>query len=124
MAMGAGIVLYHSWKDTPGNAARTFVAQLAVGQTDKAYQQLTPALTKGRESYWHTYLAQFKTETEPVLVKEEAVSDAFNTYAAAEKPTRHIYTFRLGNRTYQMHMIIVRQNGAWKIDELYGSDTK
>jgi len=117
----SGFMWYKAVTNTPDRAADRFARQLAKGEVEGAYQQLTPALAKGREQYWKDYLAQFKNEqAQPRLVSQDAVRDDFNTYTDANDPQRFIYELQVQHKTYRMTIIVINQDKTWSIDELHG----
>lgn len=120
-----GLAWWQAGRNTPQATAKRFTTQLAEGRTDAAYDRLTASLTHGRETYWRDYLKQFaSSKAEPTFGKQEAVVDSFNTYTDSEEPQRFSYTMHLAGQDYQLIMLLIKQDGAWKIDELYGSAIK
>lgn len=116
-----GVYTYRTMQNTADKAAQQFVTQLTKGETSQAYKALTADLAKDREQYWQDYLKQFKTESQPMLVGSTSITDAFNTYTAKENPTRILYSVQVADREYTLQMVLIRQEGTWKIDELQSS---
>jgi hypothetical protein len=120
--LGLGWVAFSAYRNTPERMAGTFVNDLSAGKTDQAYERLTSRLTREREQYWKDYLAQFKTEhTLPERLKDQTLTDRFNTYTEANSPERFVYKVIAHGKPYQLTMIVIKQGKTWNVDELYGS---
>lgn len=114
-----GTRVYHALQNTPERTTQRFMQQLAAGETDKAYAQLAPELTQGRETYWRDFLKQFKDDsTEPRLVAHEQLKDTFNTNAEHAAPERFTYIVKRSGQDQRLTVVTIKVDKSWVIAEL------
>lgn len=119
----AGWRAYQMRQNTAERAVQNFIQNLSKGETAITYQQLAPALTHGRETYWQDFLKQFKGQGMPQLTNKTALKNTFNTYAEHSEPQQFTYDTKLNGKNYQLVITLLKVNKQWQVGELYGDNT-
>lgn len=115
--------LYGTYRNTAERATEQFAQALAKGDQQEAYKRLTPALVESRgEQYWQHYLGLFAQQSGvPKKIQYEPIADTFSVYPPGSEPERFVYTYALDGRAYRLTIVSIKQEGVWRVDELYGS---
>lgn len=125
LAAYVGGKLYASMRNTPERAGNAFMTELASGDVDATYAMFTDRNKQDyTKSSWKNFAqsyAKYDANGAPRLVKQEDLTDRFNTYPEGSKPRRLVYETTIDGKKYQVKMIMFKVDALWMVDDLQGS---
>lgn len=118
----AAVSSYLASHRSPESVAESFMNNLAKGEAEATYKQFSSALQKQRSPQdWQSYVRSLgQTGQPPSFVRKSDITDRFNTYPSGSEPQRFTYMLQVKSRDYQAVAVILKQDGAWKIDDFQG----
>lgn len=123
VAAWTGISRYREAHNTPEAAMAAFVTDVSKSDAAKTYDRFSDNLQAHYKSAdWQKYVTSLgQTGELPKFVSSSTVTDRFNTYPANSNPHRFVYDMQVKGRQYRLTTVILKQDNAWKIDDLQGS---
>ncbi len=113
-------------KASPRYAANHMVSLLADKKADESYDLLSKIYKQNSSKEdWKTWvdIAFDGISGKPKFAREFPIQHAGDIYGKNTTPVRYVYSFTIGNKTYDLPFVFIKEDGAWKLAEI-GSPLK